>query len=193
MAVPAVIGGGIWAYRTYKAYRALKALQAAERLRKAAAAAKALEAANAREKECKDCDEDPCKHLRQGDGKGKYRGGAHGNTKGPRNDGLDSHHMPSKDQYKGNIDDLPAIQMEPADHAKTMSNGNKGLKGIEFRRQQRDLINNGKFEEALKREIDDVKRIARESGDPKKYDEAIEEMKKYAECRQKHDKMGKWD
>lgn len=37
----------------------------------------------------------PCDHLRQGNGKGPYRGGAHSKTSKPLNDGKDSHHMPA--------------------------------------------------------------------------------------------------
>ena len=62
----------------------------------------------------------PCDHLKKGSGDGDYRGGKHGDpgqnvgTSSPRNDGLDSHHMPAKQSYKGSgLDpsDGPAIQM----------------------------------------------------------------------------------
>jgi uncharacterized Zn-binding protein involved in type VI secretion len=38
----------------------------------------------------------PCDHLRQGNGKGLYRSGAHSKTSKPVNDGKDSHHMPAR-------------------------------------------------------------------------------------------------
>lgn len=77
--------------------------------------------------DCKENDpKDPCEHLKKGKGEGKYRGGAHGDgekigTSSPRNDGLDSHHMPAKDAYKGSslsLEQGPAIMMEPVDHRK---------------------------------------------------------------------------
>ncbi|EKM98014.1 hypothetical protein, partial [Acidocella sp. MX-AZ02] len=76
---------------------------------------------------CVECNEDPCAHLRKGTGQGKYHGGAHGETKGPKGDGLDSHHMPAAQANEAGggpaRDDGPAIQMEPEDHKDTMSNG----------------------------------------------------------------------
>ncbi|WP_211230552.1 hypothetical protein, partial [Inquilinus limosus] len=138
---------------------------------------------------CEDCNKqaDPCAHLRRGNGTGPYRGGAHGETKKPVGDELDSHHTLAKDCFpKSMWDNLPAIQMDPLDHRKTMSNGNKGRAGADWRGRQCDLIKNGNFEEALKMDTDDIRRIAREAGDPEKYDEALKEMEEYARCREKH-------
>lgn len=130
---------------------------------------------------------DPCEHLRRGRGSGRYRGGAHGETKKPVGDQLDSHHMPAKDSFpKSDWEDLPAIQMDRADHQKTMSNGNKGRVGAQWRAKQAQLIRDGKFKEALQMDIDDARRIAKESGNPSKYDEAIKEAEEYAKCREKH-------
>lgn len=130
---------------------------------------------------------DPCEHLRRGQGSGPYRGGAHGETRKPTGDKLDSHHMPAKDSFpKSDWNDLPAIQMDKTDHQKTMSNGNKGKAGAQWRSKQGDLIRNGKFKEAMQMDIDDARRIAKEAGDPTKYDEAIKEAEEYARCREQH-------
>ncbi|MEN5360693.1 RHS repeat-associated core domain-containing protein [Luteimonas sp. TWI382] len=50
----------------------------------------------------------------------KFRGGSHRDMKKPRNDGLDSHHMPDK-HADPNVHQLdgPAIQMDPIDHGAT--------------------------------------------------------------------------
>ncbi|WP_208990606.1 hypothetical protein [Agrobacterium tumefaciens] len=95
--------------------------------------------------------------------------------------------MPAKDSFpKSDLNDLPAIQMEELDHRKTMSNGNKGADGARWRSKQGDLIRDGKFKEALQMDIDDARRIAKEAGDPTRYDEAIKEAEEYAACREKH-------
>jgi hypothetical protein len=53
-------------------------------------------------------DDDPCKHLRNGNpnGKGKYRGGAHREMSKNKGDGLDSHHMPANQANKMGVDHL---------------------------------------------------------------------------------------
>jgi hypothetical protein len=134
-------------------------------------------------------DDDPCKHLRNGDpnGPGKYRGGAHGETKGPTGDGLDSHHTPSAqaNELGGGParDDAPAIQMEPEDHANTASYGpSKAAQA--YRLNQAKLVNEGRLLEATKMDIEDIKKVAAEADDPSKYDQAIKEMKTYADCLQ---------
>jgi hypothetical protein len=139
--------------------------------------------AKAKAETCGSCKQkDPCEHLRRGNGKGKHRGGAHGETTKPKGDQQDSHHMPPKQCFpKSMWNDLPAIQMDPADHALTMSNGQNGAAGIKWRAEQCELVNNGKFGEALQREIDDIRRVA-----GNKYDDAIKEMDEYAKCREKH-------
>ncbi|MGE4483452.1 hypothetical protein [Acidocella sp.] len=136
---------------------------------------------------CVECDEDPCAHLRKGNGTGKYRGGAHGETKGPTGDGLDSHHTPAASANKmgggPNKDDGPAIQMEPVDHRSTASYG-RSPAAMAYQEKQAQLIKDGKLLDAAKMDIEDVKKIAERSGDPHKYDEAIKEMQRYVECLQ---------
>jgi len=102
-----------------------------------------------------------------------FRGGRHGSTKLPAGDALQSHHMPAN-----SINDLPenqgpAIQMDPADHAGTASHGSQGLAGAKFRQRQQQLIQQGRFGEAIQIDIDDIR-----SKFGSKYDEAIKEMSK---------------
>lgn len=183
--IGAAIGGkvGQWAGQAVgKAAGAYLASQMSAANEKVEEKTKAAETTDA----CSTCpkDKDPCAHLRKGNGPGKYRGGAHGETKGPTGDGLDSHHMPAKQGYpESAYDDLPAIQMDPADHRNTQSYGGRGK---QWREDQRQLMDQGKYGEALQNEIDDARRVAREAGDPNKYDQAIKEMQAYAECRKKH-------
>jgi hypothetical protein len=139
-------------------------------------------------------DDDPCKHLRKGSGPGKYRGGAHGETKGPTGDTLDSHHMPSRQSNKlgggPNDDDGPAIQMEREDHKQTMTYG-RSKKAARFAAKQAKLLKENSLLDAVDNEIEDVKRVALEAGDPHRYDQAIKEMRAYADCLQNQiDKMG---
>lgn len=124
----------------------------------------------------------PCDHLKKGKGEGPYRGGAHSETSKPLNDGKDSHHMPAKDSSPLPVNDGPAIQMDPTDHRITASNGNQGLKGIKYRDKLDTLIAQGKWREAMALEISDVRKIARKSGDARKYNEAMLEMLEYFKC-----------
>lgn len=127
----------------------------------------------------------PCDHLKQGSGQGPYRGGAHGKTSKPANDGKDSHHMPAKDASPLSINDGPAIQMDPTDHARTSSNGQ--MPGsIDYREAISELISDGKWRDAMTTEIKDVRRVAREAGDARKYNEAMLEMMEYFKCLEKN-------
>jgi hypothetical protein len=123
----------------------------------------------------------PCDHLKKGKGKGPYRGGAHSETSKPGKDGKDSHHMPADDVSPLPRKDGPAIQMDPADHRETLSNGS-GLENKQFRKMTESLLNNREWRKALALEIRDVRRIARETGDPRKYNEAMREMLEYFAC-----------
>lgn len=130
--------------------------------------------------------EGPCDHLRQGNGKGPYRGGAHSKTSKPRGDGKDSHHMPAKDISPLEPKDGPAIQMDPNDHEMTSSNGNKGARGARYRAQIEQLLKDKKWREAMAKEIRDVRRISKNVGDPRKYNEAMQEMLEYFKCLEKN-------
>ena len=128
----------------------------------------------------------PCDHLRQGGGKGPYRGGAHSKTSKPVNDGKDSHHIPAKDSNPQlHPNDGPAIQMDPKDHAKTSSNGQMAG-SLEYRESIADLIDGGKLRDAMAKEVKDVRRVAKEIKDPKKYNEALQEMLEYFNCLERH-------
>jgi hypothetical protein len=123
----------------------------------------------------------PCDHLKQGSGTGPYRGGAHSKTSKPANDGKDSHHMPADSASPLAKKDGPAIQMDPKDHGRTSSNGQ--MEGwVEYIESIRDLIDNGKWDEAMIKEIKDTRRVAKEAGDPRRYNEAMLEMLEYYKC-----------
>jgi uncharacterized Zn-binding protein involved in type VI secretion len=128
----------------------------------------------------------PCDHLRQGNGKGPYRGGAHSKTSKPVNDGKDSHHMPAKKVSPLNKEDGPAIQMDPPDHRETLSNGSQGREGAVFRNTIAQMLAQGRWRDAMVNEIRDVRRVARETGDARKYNEAMLEMLEYFKCLKKH-------
>jgi hypothetical protein len=106
-----------------------------------------------------------------------YKGGPHKETSQPVNDRLDSHHCPAKKCYVNapiSSADGPAIQMDPADHAKTASYGNSP-DARKYRAIQQELLNQGKLEEAIQMDIDDIR-----SKFGSKYDDAIHEMVEYA-------------
>ncbi|MCY0916347.1 hypothetical protein [Massilia antarctica] len=154
----------------------------------AAAAAKPAKAAKNAKKDTtvKKKSKGPCDHLRQGNGKGPYRGGAHNKTSQPVNDMKDSHHMPAKEISPLNPKDGPAIQMEPVDHRDTTSNGNNGHQGRAYRAMIEDLLKKGDWRKAMAIEIQDVRRIAKDVNDPRKYNEAMLEMMEYFKCLEKH-------
>mgnify|MGYP000006218688 CR=1 FL=1 len=83
------------------------------------------------------------------------------------------HHMPADSASNLERDDGPAIKMEKEDHRQTASCGSS-KEAREYREQQKELIEQGKFKEALQMDIDD---IHDKFGD--KYDDAINEMLDY--------------
>ncbi len=85
------------------------------------------------------------------------------------------HHMPADSASHLERDDGPAIRMEKEDHRQTASCGNS-REAREYRAKQKELIDQGKFREALQMDIDD---IHEKFGD--KYDEAIAEMFEYVD------------
>jgi len=114
--------------------------------------------------------------------KGRFRGGAHGDMKLPWGDGLHSHHMPDRGADPDvSTDKGPAIQMEIPDHVLTSSHGRNGESGMLYRAQTADMIAEGRYRDAMAREIKDARNAAlRHSGALKKYNEAISEMLDYA-------------
>ncbi|ALU88908.1 hypothetical protein Hrubri_1703 [Herbaspirillum rubrisubalbicans M1] len=127
----------------------------------------------------------PCDHLRQGSGKGPYRGGAHGKTSKPAKDGKDSHHMPADNVSPLKSNEGPAIQMDPLDHKNTSSYGYL-KKAAFYRKTVGNLIKNKQWRKALAIEIRDVRKIAKKVGDQRKYNEAMLEMLEYFKCLEKH-------
>jgi hypothetical protein len=106
-----------------------------------------------------------------------YHGGRHGELTGRkyRNDKLDSHHIPAKFAYSNIMDkDKPAIQMDKCDHKITKSNGS-GQEAILWRARQEELIDQGRYMDAMQMDIDNIRDLF--GG---KYDHAIEEALIYA-------------
>jgi hypothetical protein len=100
-------------------------------------------------------------------------GGRHRETTKPTNDGMDSHHTPAKASYKEkelNVKDGPSIKMKPEDHRKTASHPSQpGYK--EYIARQKQLIDEGKVDEAITMDIDDI-----QSKFGQEYDEHILQM-----------------
>ncbi len=116
---------------------------------------------------------------------GVYAGGRHGSI-GPGGHGCtpkrESHHMPANSTYEklngGKVSDAnkPAIQMDLDDHKQT-SSYKYSKKSIEYRAKQTLLIKAGMYKQAMQMDIDEINDLF-----PGKYDEAIQEMKKWAKC-----------
>ena len=123
----------------------------------------------------------PCDHLKKGNaqGRGDYRGGSYGGTK---KSGVESHHAPASSSSPLRKSQGPSVQMEPPDHWDTSSHGRNGTAGVRYRKAIADLVAKGKWREAMAAEIKDIRRIANEADDSRKYNEAISEMLKYFKC-----------
>lgn len=94
--------------------------------------------------------------------------------------------MPAKKVSPLDKDDGPAIQMDPPDHRETLSNGSQGREGAAFRKAIGTMLAEGRWRDAMFKEILDVRRVAREMGDARKYNEAMLEMLEYFKCLEKH-------
>lgn len=81
--------------------------------------------------------------------------------------------------------DGPAIQMDPKDHKGTSSNGQRAG-SAEYRDTIQEMIDSGDWRKAMAIEIKDARRVAKEAGEPQKYNEAINEMLVYFNCLEKH-------
>ena len=90
-------------------------------------------------------------------------------------DKFEVHHMPADSTSNLERGDGPAIKMEKEDHRQTASCGSS-REAREYRAQQKELIEQGKFREALQMDIDD---IHEKFGH--KYDDAISEMLEYVD------------
>lgn len=85
------------------------------------------------------------------------------------------HHMPADSASFLERNDGPAIKMEKSDHRQTASCGSS-REAREYQAAQKELIEAGKFREALQMDIDDIRE---KFGD--KYDLAIAEMLQYVD------------
>ena len=88
-------------------------------------------------------------------------------------DKYEIHHIPADSASPLERGDGPAIRMEKDDHRKTASCGNS-KEAREYRAEQRELIAEGKFREAVQMDIDDIREKF-----GSKYDSAIGEMETY--------------
>ena len=100
----------------------------------------------------------------------RYKEGVHGDTRLPKNDGKDSHHMSSKQSNPSvHPDEGAAIQMDPKDHQGTASYGGREGSALQaYRNKQAELIRDGKLDDAFLMDVDDIQS---KFGD--KYDDAI--------------------
>ena len=101
------------------------------------------------------------------------KGGAYNDL--PTKEGYEKHHMPADSTTDIPFREGPCINMEKEDHRQTASCGNS-KEAQEYRAMQQELINQGKFDEALQMDIDDIRE---KFGN--KYDDAITELQKYVE------------
>jgi len=106
----------------------------------------------------------------------EFRGGAYKDMSKPVGDGLDAHHMPADAATDILREDGPAIQMLPEDHQKTKSYGNKQYTDQLRVKAEKD------FRGAMAQEIRDVRRVARNAGDPRRYNKAMMQMLNYAKA-----------
>ena len=93
------------------------------------------------------------------------------------------HHMPSDASSPLERNDGPSIVMEYDDHKETASCGSS-RDAQEYRAEQKRLIEDGKFREALQMDIDD---IHDKFGD--KYDGSIEQMLDYVDDLEKNNQI----
>jgi hypothetical protein len=97
-----------------------------------------------------------------------YKGGRYKNLQG--GPGIEKHHMPADSVSPLSREDGPAIEMDMLDHRRTASWGS-GTDAKNYRDLQKTLIDQGRFDDAIQMDIDNVQSIF---GD--KYDKAILDM-----------------
>lgn len=93
--------------------------------------------------------------------------------------------MPADDVSPLARKDGPAIQMDAADHKLTTSNGSS-REAVQYREVLEGLLREGKWREVMAIEIKDIRQIARDIGDHRKYNEATLEMLEYFKCLEKN-------
>jgi len=121
-------------------------------------------------------EEDASKNDTNDSEKTEKKGGSYAEVK-KTSDGETSevHHMPADSVSELPREDGPAIKMDKEDHKQTASYGSS-KEAQEYRQEQKELIEQGKFREAIEMDIDD---IHEKFGD--KYDDAIAEMLEYVD------------
>ncbi|QDD66157.1 hypothetical protein EJD96_19290 [Herbaspirillum seropedicae] len=75
--------------------------------------------------------------------------------------------------------------MDPTDHDKT-SSSRSSQAARRYRKALQERLKRNKWRDAMALEIRDIRRLSREIGDPKKYNEAMLEMLEYFKCLQKN-------
>jgi RHS repeat-associated protein len=85
-------------------------------------------------------------------------------------DGYERHHMPADSVSPLSKKDGPAIRMTKGDHMQTSSHGN-GTDAKAYRALQKELLDGGRFDDAVQMDIDDIQGLF---GD--KYDDEILQM-----------------
>lgn len=93
------------------------------------------------------------------------------------------HHMPADSASNLERNDGPAIVMDYEDHLQTASRGSSN-DAKEYRAKQKELIDQGKFREAMQMDIDD---LHDKFGD--KYDDQIKQMLDYVDELEKNGKI----
>lgn len=91
----------------------------------------------------------------------------------PNIEGMQKHHIPANSTTELPYGDGPCISMDKEDHEKTASYGASN-DAKKYRAEQKELIDQGKFGDALQMDIDDIRG---KFGD--KYDQAIAEAQEY--------------
>ena len=106
----------------------------------------------------------------------EVKGGAYSEVKKNSNgEKHEVHHMPADSASYLERGDGPAIKMDKCDHRQTASCGHS-RESIEYCKIQKELIEQGKFREALQMDIDDIR-----DKFGSKYDDAISEMLEYVD------------
>lgn len=101
------------------------------------------------------------------------KGGAYRDI--PSKEGYEKHHMPADSTTEIPFQEGPCIQMEIADHRQTASWG-MSREAQEYRSVQKELREQGRFEDAFRMDIEDIRE---KFGN--KYDEAISQAEEYME------------
>lgn len=100
----------------------------------------------------------------------------------PTGEGMERHHAPANSTNPLPKRDGPAVQMETPDHYNTSSHPRQGRAAQRYRQEIRELMDSGRTgaRNALAREVRDVRRVARESGNARKYNSGLIKMIRYA-------------